>query len=123
MTCKYCGKEFKITFNYKKEFCSHDCVQRYHREKNRKKRYCIVCGAEITGRRRVYCSEECLAKKQLENKKESYSCMIPKDLPKRRRKKSAKWAKELAEFNAKARALGLSYGQYEGQMQIERLRG
>jgi endogenous inhibitor of DNA gyrase (YacG/DUF329 family) len=88
---------------------------------------CAICGNPLGKNRKKYCSDECakiaIHRYYQKRNKELYKSTKPKELPKRRRKKSAKWAKELAEFNAKARALGLSYGQYEGQMQIERLRG
>lgn len=77
--CKQCGKE--ITSKWGKEFCSSSCAASYNNtrrdvkvnksleksskkdarqgKKGVKKRFCIVCGNELTGHQTKYCSEKC----------------------------------------------------------------
>lgn len=120
--CKKCGKEIKPTSWHKRVYCSDECRIAYYHKTDRANAKCEICGNPLSGRQKKYCSFECkrkfMSKYQQEKNKELYKSTIPKALPKRRRKKSAKWAKELAEFNAKARALGLSYGQYVGKSEL-----
>ena len=84
--CEHCGKEYKLKltedeFNKKKytKFCSRSCANARHHSLETKqkisksikqyypeqKRYCIVCGEEITNRSIKYCSSGCKKKYRL----------------------------------------------------------
>ena len=117
--CLYCGKPIKIRFRKTEKFCSNECCQKYHREKNqksRKNKYCVVCGTELKGRQKQYCSSECRMKfviqHQMEINKEQYK--KPKAEVKVEPKKRGRPKKKitLEEINERARAENLTYGQY-----------
>lgn len=56
--CGICGKEF--TSNRKRsKFCSSSCRSKDTRNKNKKDKYCLVCGKKIGPGQSKYCSEEC----------------------------------------------------------------
>lgn len=92
--CMQCGKKF-IPKVYNQQFCSLEC-------KNFKRdRYCIYCGKKLTANKSKYCSVKC----KNEYNKQGGCIVIHKG---RKQKKT----NALADLNAKARAEGLTYGQY-----------
>lgn len=70
VACDQCGKEFvpKQLKPNQPKFCSPTCKQRalYWRKNPRQQRKCMVCGADITDRRRdtKYCSKQCVAEQR-----------------------------------------------------------
>lgn len=81
--------------------------------KNTYQKICDVCGKPFeTGRQsRLYCSDRCRYEKQLENYKEygkQYRIRVKEEKPKPKKCID----ESLAEVNARARAAGMSYGQY-----------
>ncbi len=117
MNCKYCGKEFKIGFGKRSVFCSHKCSDAFYNKQIKKKNKCEICGNELTGRQRAYCSDECRrkAKSKYDQYRHNEEYKKPKaevkEEPKRKRGRPKK-KPTFADINAKARAEGLSYGQY-----------
>ena len=93
--CEWCGKEFVRRRNSQK-YCSAKCrnANRNHRLYDEGKT-CLICLKPLPKGRSKYCSDECFKKIKT----------VPKFTP--TEKKST-----IAEINAKARAEGLSYGQY-----------
>lgn len=83
MNCLQCGNEFKYKFRKTEKFCSKECCQLYHRNKNKKKRYCEICGKELTGRQKVNCSPECrrIAKNNRNKKMNSVDYKKPEAEP------------------------------------------
>lgn len=69
-TCEWCGKEFEIDFNTKKnKFCSSECRKESSRAK-RKKYFCEMCGKEFKYEDRIYkrkFCDECLSKHKSES--------------------------------------------------------
>lgn len=114
--CKYCGKEMQVSFR-QKVFCSKECSKAYYNRKGRINKECQICGNELTGKQRSYCSQKCANKAKriqlYEYHKDQYKKPKAEATPKKsgRRKKTD----PIAEINAKARAEGLSYGQYVGK--------
>lgn len=80
-----------------------------------------ICGKALTGRQRSYCSSECrrqAIKKQKAEYRKAYDVQFKKPkaeatTPKKRGRQ--KKTDPIAEINAKARAEGLTYGQYVGK--------
>lgn len=114
MNCLNCGKEIKITFRKEPKYCSHECCIKYHakrqnekRKRTRKKeqKFCIVCGKELIGRKRAYCSEECNRQAINEKQSEYKRVVVPTG-----KKKKPKLT--IAQINELARKEGLNYGQY-----------
>ena len=93
--CEWCGKEFEGKKGVQK-FCSAKCRNANRRHLLcREEKTCVICYKVLPKGRSKYCSDECF--KQIKT--------VPKFTP--TEKKST-----IAEINAKARAEGLSYGQY-----------
>lgn len=117
--CKKCGKEIKETFGHKRVYCSDECRIAYYSNRDRINATCEICGNPLGKNKKKFCSDECkkIAQRryQQERNKELYKSTKPKELPKRRRRKSSNWSRNLAEINERARALGMSYGQYVGK--------
>lgn len=65
MECLYCGKFYKIGFKQTSKFCSPSCRLKYIHNKNKIPKPCLICGKELTGYQKLYCSSECrqIAKK------------------------------------------------------------
>jgi len=83
--CKECNKE--ITSKYGKDFCCSACAARYNNKRRKKsvhekednavsKRYCIVCGKELTGKKIKYCSDECKNEKKGGKKKRAKNISV-----------------------------------------------
>ena len=82
-------------------------------KQTKKKSKCIGCGKQFTvnARNQHYCSVEC---REYERKK------TQKKEKRMEEKKKEKHMGELANFNDKAKKLGLSYGQYMIFLQTEK---
>ena len=103
VTCRECGKEFKTSCS-NAVYCSKECARIWHNKakamrRKENKRYCVVCGTELTDyQHRRYCSEEC----KKNNKVKYYQ-------PKKAKKEKVTSLDDIA---LKAREEGLTYGQY-----------
>ena len=107
--CWECGKIF-FAKAANKVFCSEICQREYHKRRNLEKRrreweenprYCPCCGEVVPFGRRTYCSDKC----QREMKRKE----VTKDWTEKKLKRAKK--KEPG-IEAKAKALGMTYGQY-----------
>ena len=108
--CPICGKviEKDLLRNKNRKYCSIECRNKAYTKSDEPKIYysCEWCGASLPkDSTEKYCSEEC--------KKRATKYKTPKN---RGRKKKVL---SLAEFNALARANGLSYGQYDEKIRRE----
>lgn len=67
--CSVCGKDMwiKKCANSKQVKCD-DCRKTKRPNKIKKEKYCLICGNEITGKGKKYCSIECSKKKRIRNK-------------------------------------------------------
>lgn len=110
VTCKQCGKDFD-TNHSKKIYCSYECQREALKVMNRRrvsefqKKYrntCRWCKVEFRGGRgQRYCSPDCKAAAS----------------EKRENDKRGGIGKGLSEVARKARASGMSYGQYVASME------
>lgn len=114
--CQYCGNKFKYRFRSSEKFCSKNCCNLYHQNKNRKHRICVVCGNELTGHQRSYCSDKCRTSAKVARQMElnSVEYKKPKAEVKEEPKKRGRPKKKLSlvEICKLAREEGLNYGQY-----------
>ena len=62
-TCQECGKEY-LSPRKGQKFCSHSCAANYSNVRRDivNIRSCLVCGVDIRGGRKIYCSIDCSAK-------------------------------------------------------------
>lgn len=119
--CATCGKVFmpKLSINV---CCSEECQReralKISREYNRKKVKntlhifkCAVCGNafETVKPNRKTCSADC---KKIYEKREAKERQKRHYEKKKQETKKRKKVKSLAEFNAEARAMGMTYGEY-----------
>ena len=75
---------------------------------------CIVCGATFTARNDAkYCSRKCLERNRVRVRRKSLS---PNGHYKRIKKNGN--MRSIAEMDAKAKELGMSYGQYVGLLNL-----
>ncbi len=127
--CEICGKEF-TTYTRKAKYCSDECRKvaksRYNVEANRKKvaktrerlgtRICLICGKEFEPRNctMVTCNPSCTRERHKMLKVELRKEQKEEQKKKKREKKEPMW-----KVNEKARAMGLSYGQYELMKRME----
>ena len=132
--CRHCGGDFEISENNfrekKKEYCSDKCRNRARevRKKSGPKQYekvCQECGKEYMGKRydSVTCSAECNNERNKRRVRENGAFyrakyraerMLQKEKPKPKKHDS------IEEVQAKARAMGLSYGRYIAYMQMQK---
>lgn len=117
--CEECGKEFETKSD--KKCCSNLCYCRRYRKNDKKQKEtakCIVCGKEFQKIRKTHycCSKEC----SIKNDKAKQRARMKKFNEKKQQNKvmASQKAKSLAEVNAEARKLGLTYGQYEMQKRL-----
>lgn len=111
MQCKVCGKELKVGFGRKRVFCSEECRKAYY---SKGEKFCTICGKKLTGTQRTYCSDECReigTRAYREMQREKAKKPKAEVKPKRKRGRPKK-IPSVADINAKARAEGLTYGQY-----------
>ena len=104
--CKYCDKSFSAQ-NRSREYCSDTCRGRAHYHYQRKvpeKRSCPSCKKEFMQKTvvQIYCSRNCQNMHYRE---------VVKQESKEKAKKEVKIG-SLADVNNKARAIGMTYGQY-----------
>ena len=123
IACKHCGKMFTPKNNLQK-YCSGECyyAEAKHRQTESYKkldipeRECVVCGRKFTplySQKTIFCTDVCKRKRQLEQQKESRERAKTNALEKKK-KMSA-----LAEMNAKARELNMSFGQYDLYLRMQ----
>lgn len=107
--CWECGKTFYAKAA-NKVFCSEICQREYHKRRNLEKRrreweenprFCPCCGEVVPFGRRIYCSVQC----QREMKRKE-SAQIESE------KKAKQIKKKEPVIEARAKELGMSYGQY-----------
>lgn len=111
--CKHCGKEFPISFNGRRVFCSDNCFNTYYKRFPKKNKTCAICGGALDGRQRKYC-DKCkkIANNNRANEynKDQYKKPQAEATPKKRAR--PKKFLSLAELERLARAEGLTAGQY-----------
>ena len=121
-TCTECGKTF-LTHIKVKLTCSEECAnmrrRKYAIERNAKARaatierngirICLICGNEFapSHANKVCCSPECQKKRERELVNASN-----RSIQQKRAKKVKSSEQQINDINAKAKAMGLSYGQY-----------
>lgn len=118
MKCLWCGKEMKITFRESiRKFCCDSCKNKYHarqRSQNKTIAHCLVCGKELEGRQRHYCSAECRYQAQLKRQQglNQFEYKKPKaeENPEAKKRGRPKKGLTAAEIETMARAEGTSYG-------------
>lgn len=59
--CRQCGREFQRAQSHRGRFCSWDCYLASRPARVE----CVLCGAALPARRRLYCSAECRRRAQL----------------------------------------------------------
>lgn len=127
MKCLNCGKDFKFTFRASsRKYCSRECCISYNNKMTREKAkrhgvkketHCVICGKELTGRQRAYCSPGCSYQSKInylkDRNKDEYKKPKAevKEEPKRKRGRPKK-VPTINDINALAKAEGLTYGQY-----------
>lgn len=132
--CKMCGKVF-IPETYRHRMCSYECRAIAHKiamdkmykkqlEKKRaeakaqlKPKECPTCGKEFIPRngRQVCCDAVCQKIRNNQSIKswyQEYKQEMQTGVKKEKKKEKPKPI-SLAEFNAQARAMGMSYGEYD----------
>ena len=115
--CINCGEHFKIKFRSNEKYCSPECCRQFYKNKNKEKKFCLICGKELSGRQRAYCSPECTYQSKInywkDRNKDEYKKPKAevKEEPKRKRGRPKK-VPTINDINALAKAEGLTYGQY-----------
>lgn len=137
LICKVCGNEFE-SVHANTKYCSNECRKAdgcsYIAIEKPTIKTCRICGKqfEVYKSKRIICSEEC-RRVAMNTKRKKYESRI-----KREGKKETQEEKEMKEFmaklkasrdfrktdpkrvadiNAKAKAIGVSYGMYVGMQQ------
>ena len=132
--CNYCGKKFMPTVKTN-IYCSTDCQYENRKKRQREgkegelakipKRPCIICGTIYQPKRAngTCCSDKCrrkhykkmqtISSKKLQEKKKAEELMAKIKVQEKRKNSP------LVEMNAKARELGMSYGQYTVYLQFQ----
>ena len=108
----------KITFRESiRKFCCDSCKNKYHarqRSQNKTIAHCLVCGKELEGRQRHYCSAECRYQAQLKRQQglNQFEYKKPKaeENPEAKKRGRPKKGLTAAEIETMARAEGTSYG-------------
>lgn len=62
VTCKECGRDFKVKGLHPRKYCSHDCYRTARHRATRETRHCVVCGKAFVmprWRPRITCSTSC----------------------------------------------------------------
>lgn len=138
--CVLCGKPFEVDDTdrnrNRRRYCGLDCADQaaYLRKKeyakNGKKKArdvkCEICGKifRTSYSQKVTCSMECKYERSKrlsrENDRQRREAIMNGTLPKPERKKpKQKKVETLAEFNRKAREMGMSYGEYDKHLRIQ----
>lgn len=130
MICRHCGEEF-TNKDRRVRYCSDECKKSAIRERSKAShllglenpitKICVVCGNEFKcgsygAETRVQtCSKKCKIQKASESRKNT----TPKDKTQKRIKKKES---DIDSINAKARDMGLSYGQYQAIKLLDQAR-
>lgn len=96
--CITCGK---VLTGSRKRYCSKDC----NPNRNKSIRTCKICGKVLTGKHRSYCSSYCEGIKDYNQPLTAEEAYIP-------REEKPSNAPNIVEICSKAKAEGLSYGEY-----------
>lgn len=92
--------------------------------RNMYQKICAMCGKQFEHGRsnKECCSPECTYKKKLQRYREYNKRLSEelKDKPQAEKPRNASNVESIAEFNAKARAAGMSYGQYDLAIRLGR---
>ncbi|MBR5584096.1 MAG: hypothetical protein IKW21_06170 [Lachnospiraceae bacterium] len=129
-TCVECGKVF-ITNKGNRLTCSKECaalrVKLYTETKYAKARaatrerigtkICLICGKEFSPNQpaKVCCSPECQRERDRERVRASNKSI------QQRNKKIKSSEKQINDINAKAKAMGMTYGQYVAYIEGKKL--
>ena len=108
--CECCGGEF-VPRKKTSKYCSRECVNNARRGVNYNKpreRQCAHCGAMFTAgiHNKVYCSKKCYVDINRKSKSK----------PKGKKPK----IKSIAQMQREAREHGMSYGQYEAYLEMQK---
>lgn len=132
--CKYCGNDFEVDesnqYEKRKEYCSDICRSRARHKRKKDgpagyEKICQECGKAYIAKRcdSVTCSPECNTERNKRRVRENGAFyrakyraerMLQKEKPKPKKHDS------IEEVQAKARAMGLSYGRYIAYMQMQK---
>ena len=135
-TCIYCNGDFEVDesnhHERRREYCSQLCRNRayYLRKIGGKKeieKTCLECGKVYMAKRcdSVTCGAECLGERNKRRVRENGAIyrekmraerLTEKERPKTKRKKP----ETLAEFDRKAREMGMSYGHYDLYLRMQK---
>ena len=118
--CLQCGVVMSLRASAK--FCSKKCCQRYHYIKRRGSvPTCIICGNELSGNQKKYCSAKCQKTgsnfKLSEKRKEDFDDY--KSYKNIKPKKRTKPKMSLDEVMKRARVEGLPYGQFVAKYNLD----
>jgi hypothetical protein len=129
--CSECGRPF-ISNVASKLTCSKECSdirrKKYNDEKNAKAReatkirngtrICVTCGKEFAPSHsiKVCCSPECQKERGRQMAKEAW-----RSTKQTRAKKPKSTEKQIIDINAKAKAMGMTYGQYVAYIEGKKL--
>ena len=109
-TCEICGKELT---GYQKKYCSVEC-KNVSQGKINENKTCEICGKPLTGNRMCFCSNECARQARLNGKYKHDKDQWKKPKEETKKRGRPKKVPSIIEINARAKALGLTYGQYVG---------
>ena len=133
--CRHCGNDFEVDgsnhHQRKIEYCSDRCRYREHDLRKRGgpvriDKVCLECGKPYIGRRRdsVTCSLECNSARNKRRVREAGAVwrekMRAEKLLMQEQPKPKKKFESIDEIQAKAQAMGMSYGKYLAYMQIQK---
>ena len=132
--CRHCGSDFEVDeknqYQRKREYCSELCGSR-EREKRKKigpvriEKTCQECGKAYIAKRfdSVTCSPECNSERTKRIVRENgakYRAKYRAERMLQKEKSKPKKHDSIEEVQAKARAMGLSYGRYIAYMQMQK---
>lgn len=135
--CRHCGGGFEVDesnqYEKRKEYCSDICRSRARHKRKKDgptgyEKVCQECGKAYVAKRcdSVTCSPECNTERNKRRVRENGAFyrakyraerMLQKEKEKQKPKNKAD---TLAEFDRKARAMGLSYGQYDLYLRMQK---
>lgn len=136
--CKWCGKEFKAAGP--RIYCSRICAnlaelekrkERYKKKHSKlpvfkdkpeeeRKRICQHCGKEFVAEYAVqrYCTTAC---QKAANNEQRYARKSAYRQETKKVRRKGRHESHIAEINARAREMGMTYGQWQAQKQLERI--
>ena len=130
--CVICGKAF-MPKHGSQLCCSDECKKTRHRQssmawqrehKKPRKEFefvCATCGGKFVSNKpnRKTCSAECRKKYLKKAQKEADERHQQKQKEMLEKQKNKPKSKNLAEFNEEARAMGMTYGQYDTYLRMK----